>query len=102
MSGNWCFQKVDDDSDWPNTFSLDEIYPEVEKLMSPVYEYNFTDQEKKVLSPWNNYMIGAVSYNDPSLYGSTLDETSKYFRYFDGLELSEKKLEFPSHLWVAA
>ena len=99
MSGNWCFQRVDDDSDRPSTFSLDEIYPEVEKLMSPVYEHNFTDQEKKVLSPWNNYMIGAVSYNDPSLYGSTLDETSKYFRYFDGLELSEKKLEgYP--LWI--
>jgi len=88
FSGNFCFQKINDNSEWPKKLSLVEIYPEFDKIMSPFKNYEFSNEEKDLYTPWLNYLFGAISYNE----GIDLQGSSNYFEYFQNKNLSQNNL----------
>ena len=88
FSGNFCFQKINDNSEWPKKLSLVEIYLEFDKIMSPLKNYEFSNEEKDLYTPWLNYLFGAISYNE----GIDLQGSSNYFEYFQNKNLSQNNL----------
>ena len=103
MSGNFCFQMIGDNSKSPKNYSLIEIYPEFESIMSPIINYKFSNEEINLFAPWYNYLFGAIAYNDAlelkHLYNSNLQVTPNYFEYFQDKNLNQHNLkEYPR--WI--
>jgi len=102
FSGNFCFQMIGDNSEWPKNLSLVEIYPEFDKIMSPFKNYEFSNEEKDLYTPWYNYLFGAISYNEglelSSIY-LNLKGKSNHFEFFQNKNLSQNNLgDYPS--WI--
>ena len=102
FSGNFCFQKINDNSEWPKNLSLVEIYPEFDKIMSPFKNYEFSNEEKDLYTPWYNYLFGAISYNEGLELNSiylNLKGTSNHFEFFQNKNLNQNNLgDYPS--WI--
>ena len=95
FSGNFCFQKINDNSEWPKNYSLKEIFPEFEKIMSPLNNYELSNEEKDLYTPWLNYFFGAISYNEALDFQGPSNE----FNYFQNKNLSQSNLGgYPS--WI--
>ena len=97
VTGNYCFKKNNDKSKWPKHYSLEDLYDEFEKVITPITKINLNKEQKEVFSVWYNYLMGAISYNDAhdwrQRYNFNLDETSKYFNGFDKIEINEQAIK---------
>jgi hypothetical protein len=97
FTGNYCFKKNKDKSKWPKHYSLDELYSDFVKVMTPITKIKLSKEQKEVFSVWSNYLMGAISYNDAhdwrQRYNFNLDETSKYFNDFDKIEINEQAIK---------
>ena len=97
VTGNYCFKKNNDKSKWPKHYSLEDLYDEFEKVITPITKINLNKEQKEVFSVWYDYLMGAISYNDAhdwrQRYNFNLNETSKYFNGFDKIEINEQAIK---------
>ena len=97
VTGNYCFKKNNDKSKWPKHYSLEDLYDEFEKVITPITKISLNKEQKEVFSVWYDYLMGAISYNDAhdwrQRYNFNLDETSKYFNGFNKIEINEQAIK---------